>query len=1303
MTLDNLSVCSIAASVVMIFGTTVAAQPTLRNPGFEQGTEQPAAWGTAMHGHGFTLSRDTAEAHTGTASIKLTGAADHGSRACYLQTSAAFPPEKGLRLKLWYRGTGRADGILRFRPTPGVRTPKGEYGTHHFRCPTPRPDWAEFVFEAGVPKAAREAGAVKMEVILYQRAEGTVWYDDVSLESLSEWKPKLSESASALMCPNRPAQGKVVQQNPPDFSWRPQPGATTYSFQLAPDEALSRDSVVEVTGLRYNVYSHSETLRPGVWHWRIRYTDAAAAASEWTKPVSFTVPATAKPFPVPRPDVLLARIPRGHPRIYATADTLAAFRAPMQGRRAAWWTTFKQKIDRYAERDISKEPPADWVYGFREGPLTDDIIKNGNRLRGYCAGVTSRMRQLAFGYLLSGDPKYAEESIAQMMEMATWDPKGITSYRNHDQVYRDITWKMANAYDWCGDRMTPRQRTTIVTAVEERASLLYRHFSSATRPICAYPYNSHGITAYGFLGICAIALAHESDEADKWFKFIAATYPAVFPPWGDEEGGWCQGVAYWKWSVPFAWWFIDALKSATGLDMNQKAFMRNNGWYKLYTHPPWCDRHHFGDGNHGPPGGTDQSNVAHMAVLYDNPYFQWYAKNLPSWPAGGVYSYWWYDRDLPLRPPADIPQGRYFADIGWVAMHSDLSDPDDVMLMFKSSPFGSFNHSHADQNSFVVYGYGEPLLIDSGYYDWYGSPHDAGWTRQTKAHNNVLVNGKGQPIFDITATGRIRSHFTSPPADYTCGDATVAYQGRLKKFERHILFVRPDVFLIYDRLAAPQPSTFTWCLHAENEMKLRPDTNEVLVERGAAKCLVKFITPTGLTFEQNDQFTPPSTRKLKDEWHAYATTAEKAAEMEFVVLVRPFRASDKPSAVAIDTEQDGGTHTVRLTTDSGRDARIVVGQGPQLSATATRDGRRFAAVVGGTTIAERAGEPALCESSAPITASLQLGEGLVERAWVQCSALTKLKLAVRPGSDPLKPRLDGQEMADSQWSLERTPERAILSLALDPGDHVVEVHPEPTVEALPPDIKLTLNNEPLAMTIETMRTFGGDLLSWGSFRSPAGPARIKLDAPGARVQIGRDTVRDGQMLWLTDSNALMVRMLGRQRTARIRLEGIVTDPNPLVAKIVGEAIAERPGVLKIEAETFTSSARGKARAYSHRTFLSGGKGLETSVVPGQCVEWAFNVAQSGSYHLAVKGAVYESDAQRLIEIDGAPLSGRFRRFHFDFTGGFGATPAEWKHFLIVNDDGKPISLDLSAGKHVLKWTLLARKLNLDYVLLVPSD
>ena len=98
------------------------------------------------------------------------------------------------------------------------------------------------------------------------------------------------------------------------------------------------------------------------------------------------------------------------------------------------------------------------------------------------------------------------------------------------------------------------------------------------------------------------------------------------------------------------------------------------------------------------------------------------------------------------------------SDIGWVAVHSALRDADnDVWVLFKSSRFGSFSHSHADQNTFQLYAYGRALAIDSGYYPSYGTPHDNLWTRQTQAHNGILVNGRGQPAHMWEASGQVES------------------------------------------------------------------------------------------------------------------------------------------------------------------------------------------------------------------------------------------------------------------------------------------------------------------------------------------------------------------------------------------------------------------------------------------------------------------------------------------------------------------------------------------------------------------
>ena len=1030
-------------------------------------------------------------------------------------------------------------------------------------------------------------------------------------------------------------------QNPPDFWWSPQADVASYTLQLSTTADFAEEGTTTVAGILYNVYSHGRILAPGEWFWRVRFVDAEGQSSPWLPTWGFAVPRDALPFPVPPAGEMLARIPLDHPRVYATRDSLDAFRDPLQTTRKDWWEGFARQLAGDLGHGTMREPGAEFA-DYKQGGLTDEKVRRGQRLRSLCSQATARMQRLAFGYLLTGSDAYAQAAVEQAVEMAGWDPEGVTSYRNHDQVFRDIAWKLATAYDWCHDRMDETQRAKVRAAVVARGAVLFRDFTAGTT-ICESPYDSHGITAYGFLGVCAIALAHDAPEADEWFRFIAATYPAIFPPWGGEEGGWGQGTAYWKWSQPFAWWFFDALKSAAGLDLYQKAFSRNNGWFKLYMHPPWSDRHHFGDGNHGPPGGTDAANLARLAKVGANPYFQWYADEI-TWQDGGIFSYWWYDEALPSRPPADLPPGRCFPDIGWVAMHSDLADPDAVFLAFKSSPFGSFNHSHADQNSFVLYAYGEPLLIDSGYYDWYGSPHDKGWTRQTKAHNAVLVNGQGQPIFDLTAKGRIARHFTSPVADMAVGDATVAYKGALTKAERTIFYLRPDLFLIVDELEAPQPSEFTWMLHAEREMELRPDVGEILVERGSARCIVKFLEPKGLALAQSDQFEPPPTTPRPNEWHASATTATKGTRQRFVTLVVPFRKGEPEPQVNGDGDRvvrsgaDGATKDeVRLSTSQG--AACVVANGKRRGG-----GYTFRSMPDGNlAVQHEANEHGLC----PV------------RAWRDHDQ--DMEVVERGGNLSLP---EGRREVRAR-SLRVSPEA---------------------------DVTISMDGEPLPWRYESMWTIDDGVLVWLRVPDDApGGVRVELTVEETTVvRCGQQRLRSGEMVWLRPGARLSIRGEGRALNAKIALHSVVKDPTPVVA----EAVEAPPKARRIEAEEHTASGGGLAKVYAHRAFLSGGKGLETEPRAGQWVEWTFATDRRERLALVLKAAVFEESALRLAELDGKPLGGEFRLYELPNTGGFGAVPEQWKHLRLAE-------LDVPAGRHVLRITTVERKANLDYLLLVP--
>ncbi len=162
--------------------------PLVSNPGFEIGPTKeghPEGWAPAAYGGGFTLSRDDTVAHSGKASARLVGAKEHGDRSCYVQATPVFAPPSKIRFSFWYKGTGQSALIMHLLTPAGVQKPGGGIGYGEITgTPALSPEWQQFSQEIAVPPDAKAAGIMRVDIILYQRGEGTLWYDDVKVELL---------------------------------------------------------------------------------------------------------------------------------------------------------------------------------------------------------------------------------------------------------------------------------------------------------------------------------------------------------------------------------------------------------------------------------------------------------------------------------------------------------------------------------------------------------------------------------------------------------------------------------------------------------------------------------------------------------------------------------------------------------------------------------------------------------------------------------------------------------------------------------------------------------------------------------------------------------------------------------------------------------------------------------------------------------------------------------------------------------------------------------------------------------------
>ncbi len=308
-----------------------------------------------------------------------------------------------------------------------------------------------------------------------------------------------------------------------------------------------------------------------------------------------------------------------------------------------------------------------------------------------------------------------------------------------------------------------------------------------------------------------------------------------------------------------------------------------------------------------------------FAAQAGNPYWQWYVDvhDKENRPRGYVDFIRGALPKVEAKPPTDLPDSRLFKGVGQAYLNTNLLDAkDNVEILFKSSPLGTQSHGYDANNSFLLYAFGERLLIRTGRRDSYGSAHHKEWMWHTKSVNNITVDGEGQGKRSAAAIGEITGFHTSELIDYVEGEAGQAYEGKLDRFTRRILFLKPDAIVIYDVVTSPVPSSFEWRLHASTEMAI--DDQQVRVVTGNAACDVDFLWPKGMTLTQTDKFdTPPRPRIKLVEYHLTATPEQKSTSQAFVTVIRPYRAGEKATSKISAFEQIEGGFGLRLKISAG--------------------------------------------------------------------------------------------------------------------------------------------------------------------------------------------------------------------------------------------------------------------------------------------------------------------------------------------------------------------------------------------------
>ncbi len=747
----------------------------------------------------------------------------------------------------------------------------------------------------------------------------------------------------------QPTDGAEVAVTPPGFAWWRAAGASAYRLIIREEGGRT---VYESEPHPDPVHLPSRALPPGTYSWDVEALDAhgrTLARRGWWR---FRIPKGVPELVWEDPDKLLARVPEGHPRYVFLKDRLASVRAMLgTTRREAW-----QAIRRAADRALQTPPP--------EPPRYHTFPDKVRQRMGYTVYfrefrrfIDGAMNTLALAYLLSGEEKYGLAAKRILLEVERWGIEGPMSVLSEfgDEPGLSMARFGHRAYDWLYDLFDQSERERVREMTAGRARQVLRRLRRAD--YLATPAESHNGRLIAYLTEYAVVLKGEAPDAAEWLDYSLRALLTFYPHWGDADGGWAEGVSYALGYNTLYLPAIEALRATTGFDLYRKPFFNRIPRFFLYCTSPIGEQRPFGDGSDRPVSGPAGAVLmAHHGRRLKDPAYVWWAQQAGGLKEGvsdalvAVLT----EDDVPPRPPSDRPQAAVFRGIGWAALHSALDRPEqDTLLLFKSSPYGSVSHSHADQNSFAILKGGRALAIPSGYYGpAYGMPHHADWTRQTKANNTILVDGEGQVVRSLRARGRIAAFRHQKALTYVAGDAAEAYGGRLTRFLRHVLFLRPGLIVMVDDLEAPRPARYQWLLHALEKMEADETAGVVVSRRGGASLTVRLVAPQGLAFSQTDRFdtpynagNPPEYHEERpNQWHFRAETREPAAATRILALAT-VRGPDEDFRV--ETLEHEGWWGLRLETQAGRGeawAQLRVGAaGPAGFPEPVRSGRALMA------------------------------------------------------------------------------------------------------------------------------------------------------------------------------------------------------------------------------------------------------------------------------------------------------------------------------------------------------------------------
>jgi hypothetical protein len=664
-------------------------------------------------------------------------------------------------------------------------------------------------------------------------------------------------------------------------------------------------------------------MEPGTYYWR--YTFDLEEEYSYSCEREFTVGDNLPQTPLIERKNRYKHIESGHPRLWLNQSGLEKFQKEVKkdSTYCGFQKFYDDSVKKYIDKDFIKEPDP--------YPNNKRVVELWRKNYTTCQEAMYFVRCLSVAGRVLNDETLIAQAKNCLLQLAAWDVNGTTSRDYNDECSFRVVYGLAFGYDWLYDYLSDEEKSIVKKSLFIRTEEVAKHVIVNSR-IHFSLYDSHAVRSLSsVLTPCCMAMLGESQEVQNWLDYAIEYFSIIYTPWGGTDGGWAEGPMYWTTGMAYVIDAMNLIKSYLDIDLYQRPFFQKTGDFPLYCNPTdtyracFCDQSNIGKF----PGHKTAFNMRQFGGATGNPKYQSYYEQVfkrePEIDPDFFNTGWWdfgfddmvYAHDYQnvvyaeSQPLASV---KWFRDIDWVAINQNADDFENhLFFLTKSSPYGCVSHNHGDQNSFLLYAYGEPLVIISGYYIGFNTSMHRDWRRQTKAHNTILIRGVGQyaemdKAKQLNTKGKICAVEETNNLVYIKEDATLAYKETVPdicEYIREIYFVDQSYFVIVDTVETQQESDLDWRLHSLSPYNIIGNEFEVIRDKAELFGKIVYCSSGIETITQDDQFVGAYSNEIKgldNQYHLNMHTGKSKKHLIVSMLV-PSKKEEKQIVTAIKDDQ----------------------------------------------------------------------------------------------------------------------------------------------------------------------------------------------------------------------------------------------------------------------------------------------------------------------------------------------------------------------------------------------------------------